>query len=74
MAEHPHDTEALVPMVRVVRQEQDWTSAELAEAAEVPATEVARFEAQEIVPAKPLAMRFLATDGSRLWVASMGRV
>ncbi|TDD43574.1 helix-turn-helix domain-containing protein [Saccharopolyspora elongata] len=62
-AEHPHDTEDLVRLVRVVRQEQGWTPAKLAEAAGVPEGEVARFEVEEIVPAEPLAMRFLAAMG-----------
>jgi DNA-binding XRE family transcriptional regulator len=61
--EHPHDTEDLVRLVSIVRQEQSWTQAQLAEAAGVRESDVARFEAEQIVPAKPLAIRFLEAMG-----------
>lgn len=62
--EHPHDTEDLVRLVTLIRTEQGWTTARLAEAAGVPEEDVTNFEAQKIVPAKPLAMRFLEALGS----------
>ncbi|KAA2251205.1 helix-turn-helix transcriptional regulator [Solihabitans fulvus] len=58
-AEHPHDTEDLVRLVRVTRQERDWTQTRLAEAVGVPEAELVRFEAGETVPAEPLAMRLI---------------
>ncbi|MER6990285.1 helix-turn-helix transcriptional regulator [Saccharopolyspora hirsuta] len=61
--EHPHDTEDLVRLVSLIRVEQGWTQAKLAEAAGVPEAEIARFEAAEIVPAKPMAMRLLEALG-----------
>ncbi|MER7011815.1 helix-turn-helix transcriptional regulator [Saccharopolyspora sp. NPDC000359] len=61
--EHPHDTEDLVRLITLLRTEQGWTQAQLAAAAEVPASEVARFEAAQIVPAKPMALRLLEALG-----------
>jgi len=58
-AEHPHDTEDLVRLVRITRAERGLTEAQLAAAAGVPESVVRRFEAAEIVPAQPLAMRFI---------------
>ena len=58
-AEHPHDTEDLVRLVTLTRQERGWTEAQLAQAAGVSEAEVRRFEAEQIVPAEPLAMRFI---------------
>ncbi|WP_132120586.1 helix-turn-helix domain-containing protein [Actinocrispum wychmicini] len=58
-AEHPHDTEDLVRLVRITRQERGWTQDRLAAAAGLPPLAVARFEAGETVPAEPLAMRFI---------------
>jgi ribosome-binding protein aMBF1 (putative translation factor) len=46
-------------LVQVTRQERGMTEAQLAEAAGVSESDVRRFEAAEIVPAKPLAMRFI---------------
>nr|WP_042180953.1 helix-turn-helix transcriptional regulator [Kibdelosporangium sp. MJ126-NF4]CEL14708.1 hypothetical protein [Kibdelosporangium sp. MJ126-NF4]CTQ96662.1 hypothetical protein [Kibdelosporangium sp. MJ126-NF4] len=59
VAEHPHDTEDLVRLVRTMRREREWTEAQLASAAGVPEAAVRRFEAMQIVPAEPLAMRLL---------------
>jgi ribosome-binding protein aMBF1 (putative translation factor) len=61
--EPPNDTEDLVRLVALTRQEEGWSQSRLAEAAGVPEAEVARFEALQIVPAKPLAMRFLTAMG-----------
>jgi ribosome-binding protein aMBF1 (putative translation factor) len=61
--EHPHDTEDLVRLVTITRQEEGWTQAQLAEAAGVQEPVVTSFEALKIVPAEPLAMRFLAAMG-----------
>ncbi|HEX6357640.1 helix-turn-helix transcriptional regulator [Actinophytocola sp.] len=61
--EHPHDTEDLVRLVSLTRQEQGWTQAQLATAAGVQEPVVASFEALEISPAQPLAMRFLEAMG-----------
>lgn len=61
--EHPHDTEDLVRLVTLIRTEQGWTQTRLADAAGVPESEIARFEAAEIVPAKPMAMRLLEGMG-----------
>ncbi|MFD1047019.1 helix-turn-helix domain-containing protein [Kibdelosporangium lantanae] len=61
--EPPNDTEDLVRLVTLTREEEGWTQARLAEAAGVPEIEVARFEALQVVPAKPLAMRFLEAMG-----------
>ncbi|MDA3643137.1 helix-turn-helix domain-containing protein [Saccharopolyspora indica] len=62
--EHPHDTEDLVRLVTLIRTEQGWTQTRLADATGVPESEIARFEAAEIVPAKPMAMRLLEGMGS----------
>jgi ribosome-binding protein aMBF1 (putative translation factor) len=62
--EHPHDTEDLVRLVMVTRHERGLTEAQLARAAGVSEAEVRRFEAEEIVPAEPMAMRFI--DAMRL--------
>lgn len=61
--EHPHDTEDLVRLVSITRQELGWDQAKLAAAAGIPESDVASFEAQQIVPAKPLALRFLEVMG-----------
>ncbi|RRO15135.1 hypothetical protein EIL87_17895 [Saccharopolyspora rhizosphaerae] len=61
--EHPHDTEDLVRLVLLTRQELGWNHAELAASAQVSESDVARFEAQQVVPAKPLALRFLQAMG-----------
>jgi ribosome-binding protein aMBF1 (putative translation factor) len=61
--EHPHDTEDLIRLVLVIRQDKGWTQAALAEAAGVPESDVARFEAGEVVPAKPSAIRYLEALG-----------
>jgi ribosome-binding protein aMBF1 (putative translation factor) len=61
--EHPHDTEDLVRLVLLTRQELGWDQAKLAASAGISESDVARFEAQEIVPAKPLALRFLEVMG-----------
>ncbi|TWF94441.1 helix-turn-helix domain-containing protein [Saccharopolyspora dendranthemae] len=61
--EHPHDTEDLVRLVSITRQELGWDQAKLAAAAGIPESDVASFEAQRIVPAKPLALRFLEAMG-----------
>jgi ribosome-binding protein aMBF1 (putative translation factor) len=58
--EHPHDTEDLVRLVTITRHERGWTEEQLAAAAGVPVDEVRRFEAEQVVPAEPLAMRFIA--------------
>ena len=63
-AEHPHDTEDLVRLVMFTRHERGLTEVQLAQAAGVSEIEVRRFEAEEIVPAEPLAMRFI--DAMRL--------
>lgn len=57
--EHPHDTEDLTRLVWITRGERGLTEAQLAAAAGVSEIEVRRFEAGQIVPAEPLAMRFL---------------
>lgn len=61
--EPPNDTEDLVRLVTLTRQEEGWTQSRLAEAAGVAEADVARFEALRIVPAEPLAMRFLTAMG-----------
>jgi ribosome-binding protein aMBF1 (putative translation factor) len=61
--EHPNDSEDLVRLVTLTRQEEGWTQARLAEAAGTTEAEVARFEALQTVPAEPLAMRFLEVMG-----------
>lgn len=61
--EHPHDTEDLVRLVSITRQELGWDQAKLAASAGIPESDVANFEAQQIVPAKPLALRFLEAMG-----------
>jgi transcriptional regulator with XRE-family HTH domain len=63
-AEHPHDTEDFVRLVLLMRQEKGWTQAGLAEAAGVSESDVARFEAGEVVPAKPSAIRYLEALGA----------
>ncbi|MER7079160.1 Helix-turn-helix [Saccharopolyspora kobensis] len=62
--EHPHDTEDLVRLVTLIRTEQGWTKTRLSDATGVPESEISRFEAAEIVPAKPMAMRLLEGMGS----------
>jgi ribosome-binding protein aMBF1 (putative translation factor) len=57
--EHPHDTEDLVRLVTITRHERGMTEEQLAAAAGVSADDVRRFEAAQIVPAEPLAMRFI---------------
>ncbi|MDI2032081.1 hypothetical protein QFW96_25895 [Saccharopolyspora sp. TS4A08] len=61
--EHPHDTEDLVRLVLLTRQELGWDHARLAASAGIAESDVARFEAHQIVPAKPLALRFLEVMG-----------
>lgn len=57
--EHPHDTEDLVRLVTLTRHERGLTEAELARVAGVSEDEVRQFEAEEIIPAEPLATRFI---------------
>lgn len=57
--EHPHDTEDLTRLVWITRGERGLTEAQLAEAAGVTEDVVRAFEAGQIVPAEPLAMRFI---------------
>ncbi len=57
--EHPHDTEDLVRLVTITRHERGLSEAQLATAAGVSEDEVRRFEAEQIVPAEPLAMRLI---------------
>jgi ribosome-binding protein aMBF1 (putative translation factor) len=59
VGEHPHDTEDLVRLVTITRQERGLSEEQLAAAAGVSVDEVRRFEAEQIVPAEPLAMRFI---------------
>ncbi|MCI2420438.1 helix-turn-helix transcriptional regulator [Saccharopolyspora sp. K220] len=61
--EHPHDTEDLVRLVRVIRHELGWTQAGLAESAGMLESDIERFEAAEIVPAKPTAIRLIEAMG-----------
>ncbi|QUH01467.1 helix-turn-helix transcriptional regulator [Saccharopolyspora erythraea] len=61
--EHPHDTEDLVRLVSLARREQGWMQADLAAAAGVPESDVASFEAGEVVPAKRVAFRYLEAMG-----------
>jgi ribosome-binding protein aMBF1 (putative translation factor) len=58
-SEDRHDTEDMIRIVRLLREERGWTQAQLAEAAGFSPADVARFEAGETVPAKPMMLEFV---------------